>query len=84
MIKVLYFARLREQLDTAQEELEAGEGLQSVDSIVSMLKDRGGIWQEVFDGEQPVMTALNQEMVDGATLVTDGDEVAFFPPVTGG
>ena len=83
MINVLYFARLREQLETSTEELEAS-GLSSVADVAEVLKERGGIWAEVFGGDQPVLMAVNQEMVDGATAVKDGDEVAFFPPVTGG
>ncbi|MES9936254.1 MAG: molybdopterin converting factor subunit 1 [Sedimenticola sp.] len=83
MIKVLYFARLREQLEMASEEMDS-TGLDSVNSVVASLKDRGGIWADVFGGAQPVLMAVNQEMVDGDTAVSDGDEVAFFPPVTGG
>ncbi|MES9966430.1 MAG: molybdopterin converting factor subunit 1 [Sedimenticola sp.] len=83
MIKVLYFARLREQLETASEEMDS-TGLDSVNSVIASLKDRGGVWSDVFGGAQPVLMAVNQEMVDGDTAVSDGDEVAFFPPVTGG
>ncbi|MEJ1357578.1 MAG: molybdopterin converting factor subunit 1, partial [Candidatus Sedimenticola sp. (ex Thyasira tokunagai)] len=83
MIKVLYFARLKEQLDTASEEMDA-EGVAALGDLVQQLQGRGGVWQEAFGDGQTVMMALNQEMADATTTVADGDEVAFFPPVTGG
>ncbi|MEJ1359271.1 MAG: molybdopterin converting factor subunit 1 [Candidatus Sedimenticola sp. (ex Thyasira tokunagai)] len=83
MIKVLYFARLKEQLDTASEEMDA-EGVAALGDVVQQLQGRGGVWQEAFGDGQTVMMALNQEMADATAAVADGDEVAFFPPVTGG
>lgn len=83
MIKILFFARLKEQLGTASEELDA-DGITTMADVISQLQGRGGIWQEAFGAGQTVMMALNQEMTDGAAEVSDGDEVALFPPVTGG
>ena len=84
MIRVLYFASLREQLGTDAEELTPGGEMVDLASIVSLLKARGGVWLTVFGGAQPVMMALNQEVAAPEDRVSDGDEVAFFPPVTGG
>lgn len=84
MIKVLFFARLREQLDTEMLELEAGPGLPNIAAIIELLKQRGGEWAEVLGDEQLMLMAVNQEVADADTAVRDGDEVAFFPPVTGG
>ncbi len=82
MIQVLYFARLREQLGMAAEELEGD--LSTPGAIIALLSMRGSVWKEVFGGGQQVLMAVNQEMADVDTPVRDGDEVAFFPPVTGG
>ncbi len=84
MIKVLFFARLREQLDTEMLEFEAGPELPDIAAIIKLLKQRGDNWIEVLGDEQMVLVALNQEMTDASAAVNDGDEVAFFPPVTGG
>ncbi len=84
MIKVLFFARLREQLDTEMLEFEAGSELPDIAAIIRLLKQRGAVWAEVFDGDQMVLMAVNQEVADADTAIKDGDEVAFFPPVTGG
>ena len=84
MIKVLYFARLREQLGSAGDELEASAELADVAAVVRHLRARGGDWADIFADGQPVLMAVNQEMADLNTRLGDGDEVAFFPPVTGG
>ncbi len=83
MIKVLYFARLREQLKTESESLALDPGMTDVAALTRLLRDRGGVWAEAFGGPT-VMSAVNQEMANPATPIRDGDEVAFFPPVTGG
>ncbi len=84
MIRVLYFARLREELGTGAEELAAGPDTATPGAIVELLTRRGGPWAEVFGGDQRVLMSVNQEVADPDTPVADGDEVAFFPPVTGG
>jgi len=84
MIRVLYFARLREQLERAADELEAGPDTATPAAIRGRLRQRGGVWGEAFGGDQPLLMSVNQEVADEDTPVADGDEVAFFPPVTGG
>lgn len=85
MIKILYFARLREALGTAGEELPPDTEVTTVKDIAALLSRRGGIWSEILGGEDgSVLVAVNQEMARPETSVKDGDEVAFFPPVTGG
>jgi molybdopterin synthase sulfur carrier subunit len=84
MIQVRYFGRLREQLQTGDEEVAFSSELADVGSLVEMLRRRGEIWQTELDDRAAVLMAVNQEMADAQTPLDDGDEVAFFPPVTGG
>lgn len=84
MIEILYFARLREQLGVDRETLPAPAGPATVGDIAAMLRQRGGAWAEVLDEDRAVLAAVNQALARRDTLVADGDEVAFFPPVTGG
>ncbi|AKH21291.1 molybdopterin converting factor subunit 1 [Sedimenticola thiotaurini] len=84
MINLLYFARLREALQTGSETLDPQSDSTTVATIVDQLRARGGVWQDVFAENQTVLVAVNQEMCDLEAAVKDGDEVAFFPPVTGG
>lgn len=83
MIRVLYFASLRERLGSTGEEIDL-PGPATVGDIAALLRTRGAPWSDALGEEQTVMAALNQEMARPETLVRDGDEVAFFPPVTGG
>jgi molybdopterin synthase sulfur carrier subunit len=85
MITVLYFARFREKLGVASEELMLPQDKDStVQTVLEQLATRGGIWQELFACEHGVMTAVNQEMVSRNSGVFEDDELALFPPVTGG
>ena len=74
-ITVLYFASLRQTLGKARESVE-------LPSAVSASE----LWRQVAagHGEQRVLVAINQHYVDWSQTVSNGDEVAFFPPVTGG
>jgi len=82
MIRILYFASLRERLGGAEETLQ--ECPATVEALRAQLAARGGVWSEVFDGEQHVLVAVNQEMAPAGQVLQAGDEVGFFPPVTGG
>lgn len=83
-MKVLYFAWVREKTGTADEEFALPGGVGDIDTLVEYLKARGGGFADAFADMGHVRTALNMEYVDGAAKINDGDEVAFFPPVTGG
>jgi molybdopterin synthase sulfur carrier subunit len=81
-MKVLYFASLRESLGLASEDLTL-QGT-TVKDLMATLAARGGVWQVQFDGCKQIRAAVNQLLVSDNTEVKAGDEVAFFPPVTGG
>jgi molybdopterin synthase sulfur carrier subunit len=81
-VKVLYFASLREQLGMASEEVEVPAGITTVAGLRGHLRSRGGKYEAIDKG--PVRAAVNQDMSQGTAAIRAGDEVAFFPPVTGG
>ncbi|WP_085299798.1 molybdopterin synthase sulfur carrier subunit [Cognaticolwellia mytili] len=82
MIKVLFFARLREQLSTDSLQVEASENL-TVDHIRQQLAAKNELWAKVMTADS-LLVAVNQEVTDWSQPLKDGDEIAFFPPVTGG
>ena len=83
-VKILFFAGLREQLGSPGEEIELPSGVSTVAGLRSHLKARGGAYEKAFADRNLVRSAVNQEMVSLASPIKAGDEVAFFPPVTGG
>ena len=83
-VKVLFFAALREQLGASAEEIELPSGVTTVAGLRSHLLQRGGAWKSAFSERKLVRSAVNQGMVQPSARIRAGDEVAFFPPVTGG
>lgn len=84
MITVLYFARLREALGLGSETIELPQGVRSLDALRAHLAARGGVWAEELASGRTLRAAVNQNMANGDQPIADGDEIAFFPPVTGG
>jgi sulfur-carrier protein len=83
-VKLLYFAALREQLGSAAEEIELPAGVGTVAALRSHLRGRGGAWELALAESKLVRAAVNQDMAAPAVAIKAGDEIAFFPPVTGG
>lgn len=84
MVTLLYFASLRENLGCAREEVALPGGTPTVASLVEGLRSRDGRWSEAFSPGRNWRVAVNQQMANAATALKPGDEIAFFPPVTGG
>lgn len=82
-VKFLFFAGLREAIGQSAEEVTLPAGLASVGAVRDWLVARGEPWTALVTMKN-VRYAVNQSMATVDTAVTEGDEVAFFPPVTGG
>ena len=83
MIKVVFFAALREQLDCSQMEVTPNSTITTVDALKAHLAEQGETWQSLF-ANSALLSAVNHDMVANDHPIKSGDEVAFFPPVTGG
>ena len=83
MLQLRYFASLRETLGTGAEQVELPPGIRSVSDLVRWLQARGAPWEPALADRQ-LQVAVNQTLVKADAPVRDGDEVAWFPPVTGG
>ena len=82
-ITVLYFARLREAVGTPEESIALPGGVTTAGGLVDYLLSSDEHRQAAFAGLE-IRIAVNQEQADGHTPIKAGDEVALFPPVTGG
>lgn len=81
MITLKFFARIREQLGASELQWPAAASVN--DLVADLARERGPVWAETLSAPQ-VIVAINQQVADRDSAVVDGDEVAFFPPVTGG
>jgi len=84
MINLLYFAWVRERVGIAAEEIAMPSDVSTVGELVAWQRQRGEGYAEAFADDDVVRTAVNQEHVDLRHAIKNGDEIAFFPPVTGG
>ena len=81
---LLYFAGLRETLGCSREHVALPGGALTVSTLIEQLRDRDAKWSEAFAPGKRFRVAVNQDMADLSTPIKPGDEIAFFPPVTGG
>lgn len=84
MLTVRFFAGTREALDCAEQAIDWDQGLTTVNAVKEHLVLLGGdSWREALYIPN-LVHAVNQRVVDLDAVVKDGDEIAFFPPMTGG
>jgi sulfur-carrier protein len=81
-VQIKYFASIREAVGCGSEAVDTASP--NVGGLRDELLAKGGAHAEALSRSRAVRVAVNQVMVDEATTLTDGAEVAFFPPVTGG
>lgn len=83
-ITLRFFASVREALGVSQENLSLPAAVATVGELRHFLIARGGAWAEALAEGRPLRMACQQQMCGAGTALSDGCEVAFFPPVTGG
>lgn len=85
IIKIHYFASVRERLNQAEEQLVLPEEVSSIEDLIEHLKIINPSFKSVMDSSKKILVAVNQTViVDLDYKLSEGDEVAFFPPMTGG
>lgn len=84
MLRILYFASLRERMGRSEEDLTASSQVATVADLIHHLQTRDPAGAAAFAQPHLVRAAVNQEFAHPQATIRDGDEIAFFPPVTGG
>jgi sulfur-carrier protein len=84
MAKLLYFAWVRERIGVADENLTLPETVTTAGGLLDFLIARGGGYADALGARDKIRLAINQTYVDESFPVKDSDEIAIFPPVTGG
>jgi len=84
MADILYFARLAESLGIKSETIDLSAECNTVADLVELLRTRGEPFASEFSGDTRILVAINQEMSASIAEISNTDEIAFFPPVTGG
>lgn len=84
MITLVYLARLRETLGTPSEKLQLPHEVGTVAALLAWLRARGGAWATELAPGRAVRVAVNFAVAKADTPIKAGDEIALFPPVTGG
>jgi len=82
-MRILYFAWLKSKTGTGEEIIDAPE-VETVRDLVALLRRRGGGHAEALADLKAIRVAVNQDFAEFDQRLSPGDEVAFFPPVTGG
>jgi len=83
-MQLLYFGWVRSKIGIGGEELDPPEGVADVRALITWLQTRGGGYAEALADLSIVKVAVNQELSDLDAAIASGDEVALFPPMTGG
>ncbi len=81
MINILFFAQTRERLDCGRLQYPLPNSI-SVEQLKKQLRQKDDIWNQTLAAD--LLCAVNQNLVPVHHLIKEGDEVAFFPAVTGG
>lgn len=83
-MKVLYFAWLKTRIGVAEEQVSPPAEVRTVGALTEWLKQRSPGHAQAFAHNDTIRAAINQTFATSDQAIAEGDEIAFFPPVTGG
>ncbi|MEC8452678.1 MAG: molybdopterin converting factor subunit 1 [Pseudomonadota bacterium] len=83
-MKLKYFAWIAEIIDKREESLEIPSGIETIGQLIDYLSSIDEAYKKAFEKRKSIKFAVNQVLVNENELISKADEVAFFPPMTGG
>ena len=83
-MKVLYFSWIKDKLGKSHEEMQLNDNIKTVNDLITLLKKNNENYEDVFKDTSSIRVSINMETARFEDSIHDNDEVAFFPPMTGG
>ncbi len=83
-MKVLYFSWIKDKLGKSHEEIQVNDSIKTINDLITLLKQTNEIYEDVFKDTSSIKVSINMETARFEDSIHDQDEVAFFPPMTGG
>ena len=83
-MNILYFALIREHIGTSSEQIELPGGVDTVEKLISHLESKGENYKAALAQTDLIRVAVNDEYVTLDQKISPNDEIAIFPPMTGG
>ncbi len=83
-MKVLYFSWIKDKLGKSQEEIQIKDNIKTINDLIILLKNTNENYKDVFKNISSIKVSINMETAKYEDTIQDNDEIAFFPPMTGG
>ena len=83
-MKVLYFSWIKDKLGKSHEEIQVSDNIKTINDLITLLKQNNENYKDVFEDTSSIKVSINMETAGFEDSIHDNDEVAFFPPMTGG
>tara|TARA_B100001027_G_scaffold188360_1_gene141420 strand:+ start:69 stop:320 length:252 start_codon:yes stop_codon:yes gene_type:complete len=83
-MKILYFSWIKDKLEKSHEEIQLNDNTKTVNDLITLLKKNNENYEDVFKDTSSIKVSINMETARFEDSIHDNDEVAFFPPMTGG
>ena len=83
-MKILYFSWIKDKLEKSHEEIQLNDNIKTVNDLITLLKKNNENYEDVFKDTSSIKVSINMETARFEDSIHDNDEVAFFPPMTGG
>ena len=83
-MKILYFSWIKDKVGTSEEIIELEKDINTVEKLISFLKNKEDKYQTIFKGNNDIRYSVNMKNAKLQDAIDNEDEVAFFPPMTGG
>ena len=83
-MKILYFSWIKDKIGKTHEDIEIKDNIKTIDDLIVYLMKSNESYEEVFKDTSSIKVSINMETADFKDQINNNDEVAFFPPMTGG